>query len=675
LGAAAALTAPAGDAVVPVFACFTRARLGGAVQAADAALLVAADAHPVALIGRWAGSQALVASEPLCLGSEDADPFALVERVPHVADAAPEAVGGGWFGFLGYDLGHALHGIAPTPRRLPRASLAYYDHLLRLDAGGQWWFEALWTPRRAPALRRRREELAQRLAAPCGRRPVTLGTLRPVAAGWRGHRAAIEACRQRIAAGEIFQANLSIQLETEWSGDPAQLFTQLAAALVPDYGAFVAGPWGALASASPELFLRREARVVRTAPIKGTMARAGETAEDELRRHALAASSKDRAENVMIVDLMRSDLGRVCEFGSVQVEALAEPRPGPGVWHLVSEVSGALRADVRDGDLLRATFPPGSVTGAPKRQTLRVIGDLEPASRGAYTGAAGYVSPCAGLELNVAIRTFELHAERARLAVGGGITWSSDPDAEIAECVAKAAPLAAAAGGRVDLLGRDRDRSAPPRHAPSGAELRPDAARGVFETVRIAAGKPCHLAQHLRRLATSARALYGVRLPADLELRAHVAAARVRGPGRLRISFVPGAPVRIEAAPHIASRQLVQLTPWMVPGGLGPHKWLDRRLLAELDGRGAGTPLIVDGDGSVLEVAWGNVWVMRKGRLVTPPCDGRLLAGVTRERLLAQRGVSGAERVEAPFTLAALRDAEQIFVSSALRGLVPARLG
>ena len=151
---------------------------------------------------------------------------------------------------------------------------------------------------------------------------------------------AIDECRERIAAGEIFQANLCLRLEAEWKGDPLDLFARTAGTLEPRHAGVIAGPWGAVCSLSPELFLRRRGREVVTEPIKGTaprvLAAGGEGTRAEDARAALAASVKDRAENVMIVDLMRNDLGRVCEYGSIEVSALNEPRPAPGVWHLVS---------------------------------------------------------------------------------------------------------------------------------------------------------------------------------------------------------------------------------------------------------------------------------------------------------------------------------------------------
>jgi para-aminobenzoate synthetase/4-amino-4-deoxychorismate lyase len=200
---------------------------------------------------------------------------------------------------------------------------------------------------------------------------------------------------------------------------------------------------------SPELFLRRAGDAVVTAPIKGTIKRP----EDEsMARAALATlrrSAKDAAEHVMIVDLMRNDIGRVCAYGTVEAQRVPEAEPHPGVWHLVSKVRGRLCPGVGNGDLLRATFPPGSVTGAPKVQAMHVISELEQTGREVYTGGIGFASPVAGLELNVAIRTFEQRNGRLWLGAGGGIVADSDPEHEFEEALVKAAPLAAAIGSRV----------------------------------------------------------------------------------------------------------------------------------------------------------------------------------------------------------------------------------
>jgi para-aminobenzoate synthetase component 1 len=244
----------------------------------------------------------------------------------------------------------------------------------------------------------------------------------------------VRAIRAAIEAGDVYQVNLTRRLSAPLppDADVLALGTALAggnpaphAAVVrlPDHGVHVA-------SASPERFLRRVGRLVESQPIKGTAADAG------------GFLAKDRAENVMIVDLVRNDLGRVCEWGTVEVPVLCGVEHHPGLVHLVSTIRGQLRADVGWPELLAATFPPGSVTGAPKLAALDHIAALEPVDRGPYCGAVGWVDADAGTgDLNVAIRTFWFDDGQVHLGTGGGITWESDPTGEWEETELKARRL------------------------------------------------------------------------------------------------------------------------------------------------------------------------------------------------------------------------------------------
>ena len=260
---------------------------------------------------------------------------------------------------------------------------------------------------------------------------------------------AVAECRARIAAGEIFQANLCLRLQGTWAGDAASLSASALRRIAPPYAATFDTPDGSIASLSPELFLQRRGAEVVTAPIKGTAARVGDPERDAAALTRLRRSAKDAAEHVMIVDLMRNDLGRVCSYGSIVAPRYPSAESHPGLWHLVSRVRGTLRAGTSNAQLLRATFAPGSVTGAPKVQSLRVIAELERTAREVYTGSIGYSSPVAGLELNVAIRTLELRDGRLWIGAGGGIVADSDPRAELDEAIAKARPIAAAVGSSV----------------------------------------------------------------------------------------------------------------------------------------------------------------------------------------------------------------------------------
>jgi para-aminobenzoate synthetase/4-amino-4-deoxychorismate lyase len=653
-------------------------------------LACAGEPWPFALTGEWAGGGAIVGAGPLRVADPTVDdPFALLDEQPAVEPAATpvDVVGGGWFGWLGYGLGARVERLAPPPPRpvaLPPFQLAFYDHLLRRDASGRWWFEALASDARAAALEARCAQLRALLAggAPAAA-PASAPRFRIAGAGAAGHLAAVAECRERIAAGEIFQANLCLRLEAAWEGDVAQLFAAASARLAPARGAAFPAPWGGIASLSPELFLRRRRREVVSAPIKGTSAREGDAAAADPARGALLTSAKDGAEHTMIVDLMRNDLGRVCAYGTVAADPAPTTEAHPGVWHLVSRVRGRLRADAGDGALLRATFPPGSVTGAPKVQALHVIGELEAGAREAYTGAIGFASPLAGLELSVAIRTFEARDGRLWLGAGGGVVADSDPARELEECLVKARPLVAAIGGRIELLdearaARAEGATAAPRALAAGRR-RPDPRAGVFETLRVRDGEAPRASAHLARLAASVAALYDAELPGDLAERVADAAARVRGPaGALRVHARPDGrgTAAVAFAPGVERERTVPvaLAPFVLPGGLGAHKWHDRRLLDALArAAGGATPLLLDGDGAVLEAAWGNVFVLEGDRLATPPADdGRLLPGVTRGAALDAAAACGLAPIEEPLALDRLVRADAILVTSALAGALPA---
>ncbi|HEX3689903.1 MAG TPA: anthranilate synthase component I family protein [Solirubrobacteraceae bacterium] len=420
---------------------------------------------PFALSGNWSGGGAIVGADPLRVAADTEDPFALLDALPPVEPhvdgptGGPVSIGGGWFGWLGYRLAARVERIplnAHRPVALPDFHLAYYDNVLRRTPDGRWWFEALVTDARRDALEQRRRHLAALLSGPA---PITppppgISELHLSAHDAEHHLDAVAQCRERIAAGEIFQANLCLRLHGETDASATDLFAAALGHVDPPYGAAFATPRGGIASLSPELFVCRRARHIVTGPIKGTIARDPDPAVAAAALDTLRGSVKDAAEHVMIVDLMRNDLGRVCEYGTVLAPRRPTAEPHPGLWHLVSHVHGRLRPEVTDADVLRATFPPGSVTGAPKVQSLRVIAELEATGREVYTGAIGFASPVAGLELNVAIRTLELADGHVWLGAGGGIVADSDPRTELEEALTKARPIAAAVGSTVDVQRR-----------------------------------------------------------------------------------------------------------------------------------------------------------------------------------------------------------------------------
>ena len=301
---------------------------------------------PFTLTGAWAGGGTIVGADPLRVAGDGDDPFAILDEVPSVPGAphSPGAVGGGWFGWLGYRLAARVEAIplaACRPVALPDFHLAYYDNILRQDTQGQWWFEALVTEGRRPALTRRADRLGARLAgpAPAVAPPAPTPSPLTLSAGDAAHHlAAVRDCRRRIAAGEIFQANICLRLAGRYDGSAAALLTTALEEVAPPFGAAFDTPRGGIASLSPELFLRRRGRRLVTGPIKGTIARDHDPAIAAAALERLRGSAKDAAEHVMIVDLMRNDLGRVSEYGSVVAPRHPTAEAHPGLWHLVSHV-------------------------------------------------------------------------------------------------------------------------------------------------------------------------------------------------------------------------------------------------------------------------------------------------------------------------------------------------
>jgi para-aminobenzoate synthetase component 1 len=372
-------------------------------------------APPAALIGDWFGSGAIIAP------SVDVAPV----DSARVFDVGPgesgATVGGGWFGYLSYP-DAAADGRGP---RIPESAGGWSDCVLRQDGDGRWWFESL-TDTTIP------DWVADALRVPVAPRPVDI---RWGDADREAHRRGMLDCLEAIADGEVYQACVCTQYRGRLDGASIDFFVDAVQRNSPARAAYLAGRWGAVASLSPELFLRRRGDRIASSPIKGTLPLSADPAE-------LRTSVKDVAENIMIVDLVRNDLGRVADTGTVAVPELLVVEPAPGVWHLVSTVAARVGFEMPMSTVLDATFPPASVTGTPKTRARQLLSQWEPVRRGVYCGTVGLASPIAGCELNVAIRTVEFDASgNAVLGVGGGITADSDPDREWEECLHKAAPI------------------------------------------------------------------------------------------------------------------------------------------------------------------------------------------------------------------------------------------
>lgn len=643
-----------------------------------------------ALHGRWGPSSLLVLADPVEVVEhagpvEDFAPLADVldrAQVPLTRDlrAPAGAVGGGWVTLLGHAVGRSTGRVRTSPApgrgpRLPDAVCAFHDSLLRFD-GEHWWAEAL-DPGDGSAVARAQALAEQAVAACAGpvRRhaPGEVGDV--VVPDARAHMAAVEQVVTAVRAGDIAQANVCARFAlrlVDGAAGAVRAWVALVEALGPDRAALVTGPWGALVGASPELYLSLSGDEVRSAPIKGTR-----PADDGA---ALLTSAKDTSENVMIVDLVRNDLSRVCEPGSVTVDDLLAVQPHSGVAHLVSRVSGRLLPRTGPGAVVAATFPPGSVTGTPKQRATEVTDAVEPSARGAHTGAVGLLGPRLQ-DLAVTIRSLEVDAAgAAALGVGGGIVADSTPAEEWHEVLTKAGPLLAALGAPV------------PRPDPSTASAKgvSDPAAGLLETVLAVDGRAVEVADHAARLRRSGWELTGRAVAADVEDRL-VAAAAAAGPGawRLRVRLPlhpPGEPVVEVGAwrrpvPLDAAAGLVLGVVGAPPDGLERHKYADRRWVDDALDRAPGQPAVddvalADAGGALLETTRACLLALLPGPtgapgpvLLTPPCDGRVLPGVTRQVLLDL-----ARRQGWPVRLGALDDealdrAEGLLCANALRGV------
>jgi len=357
--------------------------------------------------------------------------------------AAGVPAAAGWFS---YELGRRLMGLPPRDDGEPLFEVHFYDAIWSRPVGGE---AVIWACDEGAA-RRLAARLANPIADPSwGPLPI-LGPLEPA------HPASVFLDGVRrildyLQAGDAYQVNLSRRLTARCgAGDPVALAAALRARAPAPNAAFIAHGDGRGASIgnSPERFLSLDlAGVVETRPIKGTRPRGGSLATDRAAIADLLASPKDRAEHVMIVDLERNDLGRVCRTGSVEVAALAQAVTFPTVHHLVSTVRGVLRPGVGLTGLLRATFPGGSITGAPKRRAMQIIDELEPTDRGAYTGATGWLGAAGDLDLAIAIRTAAVRDGTLALSVGAGIVADSTPETELAETDIKARAFEALCSG------------------------------------------------------------------------------------------------------------------------------------------------------------------------------------------------------------------------------------
>lgn len=455
-----------------------------------------------------------------------------------------------------------------------------------------------------------------------------------------------------IGAGDVYQVNLTFPMRAAFSGDPSELYATMVDAQAAGYASHIWHEDIHVVSVSPERFFAVDQGHIVTRPMKGTRRRGRWAAEDIALREELASSVKDRAENLMIVDLVRNDLGRIADFGTVRVDELFAIERYATVWQMTSQISAMLGANVSLRDVFTALFPCGSVTGAPKSSAMDVIAEVEPHARGIYCGTIGFVPPGNGIEgasFSVAIRTAVVNLGEGvvHYGVGGGITWDSNADGEYDEALAKARVLTS-----------------------------PDFPVGLIETIRWD-GRWYWLDEHLDRLATSA-AHFGIEFDSPTVYDAlGVLAGLLDGPTRVRIALDTDGSVSVtteEAPPRFVTRPGPEADTVFVEIDFDPvderdpalfHKVLDR---STYDVRSRRHPSVDDvvltnRSGNITETTIGNIVCRFGDRWVTPPVTDGLLPGVLRGVLLAEEFIS-----EEPISIDRMHAAEAIAVVNSVRG-------
>ena len=457
-----------------------------------------------------------------------------------------------------------------------------------------------------------------------------------------GYEDYVSEIREQIVQGNVYQVNACRILSTKISKERslAPLFSKMLGKNPAPFASFLKLPELEIASASPELFLTRDGAQIKTSPIKGTR-RLSET--------GAAFSEKDRAENVMIVDLMRNDFGRVCKAGSVKVSQLFRSELHPGLEHLVSDVVGEVKDGMTWAQIFEEILAPGSVSGAPKESAMKIISENEPNDRGPYCGALGWIQGD-NASLSVAIRIFWRTGEKLKFGAGAGITWSSDPTSEWEETELKAAKLLSIAGGfRIDRW-------------PFGT--------GLFETIRVEKGRPQLLNEHLKRARKSAGEL-GFEIPSDFEIIDAIGSLDEIELGRLRLTF--GENFQVSIDPYVDASHAARVGVRTLD--FSPETKLHKKfpytsnlnLLTQARVDGFDEIVIVNQNGKVCEGAVSNFVFRIDGLWVTPDLGSGVLPGIIRGLIIssglaieAEIDASELDRATHAFALSALRIAQPV---------------
>jgi para-aminobenzoate synthetase/4-amino-4-deoxychorismate lyase len=539
-------------------------------------------------------------------------------------------------GFFSYELGYCLEpklsGLIPGERRVPLLWIGLFRAPLPLDdAGTRAWLDANGGAERAK-----------------------ISDLR---LSWtrEQYRKAFNAVQDYIAAGDVYQINLTVKYRFAFEGNPVALYAALRRKQRVAYGALISTPELSVLSLSPELFLRREGKHMSTRPMKGTAPRGRTPREDARIKTWLAMDEKQRAENLMIVDLLRNDLGRVARIGSVEVTDLFTVETYRSVHQMTSGISAELRSDMELKDVLRALFPCGSVTGAPKVRAMEIIRELETGARGVYTGAIGHIAPSGDLQFNVAIRTVVLDDASGEMGIGGGIVADSKEESEFEECLLKAQFL-----------------------------TRVDAPFELIETLRFERDKGFHLLErHLARLQSSA-AHFGYPFAREAVLATlDQEAARVQAPvalvrlllaedGAITVTSTPiELPTRDTVWRFVISDQRLDEKDSLFYHKTTRRQFFDREMERQKALTGCDEVIFLNKKGELTEGTRTNLFLELDGRLFTPALASGLLPGTLREELLDLPRAAASEAVLTP---ADLLHADRIYLGNSVRGLVRAEL-
>ncbi|MFH0917373.1 MAG: aminodeoxychorismate synthase component I [bacterium] len=607
------------------------------------------------------------------------------DEVPALLDeiGAEQARGRHVAGYVAYEAGAAFGLTVKTPDSLPLAWMAAYPKGSARRLSGHErgrLFDGVDTSR-----------VAQMIAATKPRLSVSRQEFGQ----------AIDSIRELIAAGDTYQVNYTVRAWFDLDIDPLEYFLALVLRQSVPYAGFLDMGETQILSLSPELFLRRHGTLIESMPMKGTRPKSDDPADDAALAQELICSEKDRAENLMIVDMVRNDLGRVSRAGSIHVPALFSVEPYRTVWQMATTVTGKIRRDAGPGLIMAATFPGASITGAPKHHTMEIIGRLETEPRGVYTGTVGLFLPGGDFTCNLAIRTLVHERGSFRLGVGSGIVWDSDPEEEYQETLTKASFALPSAGSRWEqapaaervraasiglfetmLLEQPRGAGAGSAADLGGADDPASAADpwSVAGAVREAPEKPAvlsryrHLSRHLDRMAASAVQLGLTFDPAAAERELSELALTSDGSVVVRMELGVSGELRLNSrpVPEKASAPIALMVSPFRTDLLDPllaHKTTARYLYDQERERAQACScqeaVFLNRTGHVTEGAITNVFVRLGGSWVTPPVDDGLLPGIWRAGFLRETGAA-----ERSLTLDELLLADEIVVGNSVRGAV-----